>query len=99
MQPVISCGLCTCPSFTPSSEDGMGGDNFPRVRSPNRHMQGRRTHLPEYKRVCSDMIKFTLLLLLYRFLQVTHRLTSPDVDGEGLIGRAENPTEEGELVI
>jgi hypothetical protein len=40
-----------------------------------------------------------LLLLLYRYHQVTHCLALPNVNREGSVGFAENPTEEFELVI
>jgi hypothetical protein len=46
------------------------------------------------------VIKFRLLALFYRFLQVTYLLALPNVDQERLIGLVENPTEElEELVI
>jgi len=40
-----------------------------------------------------------LLLLLYHFLQVTHCLTHPNLNQEGLGGFVENPTPELELVV
>ena len=61
-------------------------------------MLGGYAHLPEIESVCSKMIKFGFLLLLYHILQVTHRLTFSDVDREGRV-IFENPTEEFELVI
>ena len=75
---------------------GIGGDSFPNARSPNRHMLGGRAHLPEYEAICSKMIKFEFLLLLYHILQVTHCLTFGE---EGTVGFFEKPTEEGEVVI
>ena len=45
------------------------------------------------------MIKFGFLLLLYRFLQLTHRLTHPNLNREGPIGFGENPTPELEFVV
>jgi hypothetical protein len=77
----------------------MGGDSFPNVRSPNRHMLGGYAHLPDNEGVCIKMIKFGFLLLLYQILQVIHCLTFSDVNGEGTVGTVENPTEEGELII
>ena len=56
-------------------------------------------HLPELEGVGLDAIKRTFLLLLDRFLQVTHRHTFSDVDGERVVGHIENPTEKCELII
>jgi hypothetical protein len=99
MQPEISCGLCTSSSFTPISEEGMGEDSFPNVRSPNRHMLGGRAHLPDIERVSVDARQCMLLLLLYHFLQFIHRLTHPNLNREGHVRLNENPTPELKLVI
>ena len=77
----------------------MGGDSFLIVTSPNRHMLRGRAHIPEYEGVCSKMIKFRFLLLLYHFLQFIHGLTHPNLNREGPLRLGENPTPELELVI
>ena len=56
-------------------------------------------HLPELEGVGVDGTKRKFLLLLDRILQVIHRLTISDVDGEGVFGHIENPTEKCELII
>jgi hypothetical protein len=76
----------------------MGGNSFPNVRSPNRHMLGGYAHLPDNEGVCGKMIKFGFLLLLYHFLQLIHCLTLPNLDREGTVG-IENPTEEHDFAI
>jgi hypothetical protein len=77
----------------------MGRDSFQNIRYPHRYRPGGQARLPEYEGVCGKMIKFGLLLLLCRFLQVIHRLTHPNLNREGPVGFVENPTPELELVI
>ena len=40
VQPKISSGLRTCPSFTSILSEGMGGDSFSNIRYPHWHMPG-----------------------------------------------------------
>jgi hypothetical protein len=54
------------------------------------------THLPESK---FATIKCIQLLLLYCFFQVVHILILPNLNHEGIAGRAENPTDEPEFII
>jgi hypothetical protein len=56
-------------------------------------------HLPELEGVGRDDLKRMFLLLLDCFLQVTHRHTFSDVDGERVVGHIENITEKCELII
>jgi hypothetical protein len=83
----------------PSSEEGMGEDSFPNVRSPNRHMPGGRAHLPYIEPVGVDANQSMFLLLLYHFLQFIHRLTHSNLNRERPVRLGENPTPELELVI
>ena len=55
-------------------------------------------HLLELECVGLD-VKHTFLLLLDRFLQVTHCQIFPDIDRERVAGHIDNPTEKCELVI
>jgi len=55
-------------------------------------------HLPDIEGVGIDA-NYMLLLLLYCYHEVTHCLALPNVNWEGSVGFAENPTEEFEIVI
>jgi len=59
--------------------------------------QGRFAHLPELEGVRVECI-FEFLLFLDNFLQVTHRHTFSDVDGERVVRYIENPTENFEHI-
>jgi hypothetical protein len=98
MQPEISSGSLTCPSFALISAEGMGEDNFLNIRSPNRRTLVEFTHLPDIESVRSKVIKFGLLLLLYLFLQLIHRVTHSNLNRERLVP-TDNPTKEPELAI
>ena len=54
------------------------------------------THLPKTEGVSINATECMFLLLLDRFLQVTHRLAFSDVDMERVIRHIENPTEKCE---
>ena len=56
-------------------------------------------HLPELEGVGIDGTKHMFLLVLDHFLQVTHRHTFSDVDGERVARHIENQTEKCELII
>lgn len=57
------------------------------------------THLPDIDGTKVDANQCMFVLLPYRCPQVTHHLALPNVNQEGSIGFAENPTEEFEFVI
>jgi len=60
---------------------------------------GRLAHLPEIESASVDASKRMLILFLYLFLQVVHRLIPPNLNREGPVGLPKNPTEELEIAI
>jgi hypothetical protein len=56
-------------------------------------------HLPDHEGVGVDGSQRIFILLLDHILQVIHRLTFCDVNGERVVGYIENPTENCEVVI
>jgi hypothetical protein len=93
MQPLMSLGLRTCHSLKLSSEDGIGGDTFSKIRSSHRLKTGALTHFPEIKSVKG---KFVLHLLRYDFLQLGYCLVLLNFNQEG-IGRVEIQAAEADL--
>jgi hypothetical protein len=76
----------------------MGEDSYPNIRS-DQHTPRGLAHLPEVEVGSAKMIKFGSHSLLYRFLQVTHRVSLCNVDWKDVVGHVENPTEKFQLVI
>lgn len=78
-QPAISCGLCTYFSLTPSSEEGMGEDNFPSIRFLI-DTHGGCAHLPDIEQGGIDASQCMVVILLYLFYQFIHRLAHPNLN-------------------